>query len=308
MFVRFRTLAAALALALVATAATTGVARAQTVDPVDVGVVSSGHAKVRLTVTAGPAGAPGGFQVLWMTAADFAANGSAWPQSTVPGEGWNLFYGTATLNTWGSAGLPFVLAPDQSIDIEIGDTYDETGVSGTIRSELTDGTEYVFCAMALAADGITASPLSATRSQSTSSQGTGCTCTLGYWKTHTNNWPTSSLVLGTVTYTPAQLSSILNRSVSGNGLVSLAHQLIAAKMNIANGASPSAIATTLAAADALIGSRVIPPVGSGYLAPSATNALTQTLDDYNNGVSGPGHCSTTPARASSWGRLKAVYR
>jgi hypothetical protein len=115
-----------------------------------------------------------------------------------------------------------------------------------------------------------------------------CTLSQGFWKTHyPENWPGSvlsgGLTLGSVNYTAAQLESIFNTPVVGNGLVALAHQLIAAKLNIANGAGGGAVASAIASADALIGGLVAPPVGSGYLAPSATSALVQTLDDYNTG-------------------------
>jgi hypothetical protein len=66
--------------------------------------------------------------------------------------------------------------------------------------------------------------------------------------------------------------------------------LIAAKLNIANGTDGSAIAGAIAAADELIGSLVVPPVGSGYLSPYATSALVTTLTNYNEGVTGPGSC------------------
>jgi hypothetical protein len=121
----------------------------------------------------------------------------------------------------------------------------------------------------------------------------GCTYTIGFWKNHPAAWPVSSLTLGTVTYSKAQLLSILKRPVRGNGLVALAHQLIAAKLNIENGASaPSNVVSDIAAADALIGSLVVPPVGSGSLGTNATAPLVQSLDLYNNGlaVDGPPHC------------------
>jgi hypothetical protein len=121
----------------------------------------------------------------------------------------------------------------------------------------------------------------------------GCTFTQGYWKNHPNNWPVSSLTLGTVTYTKAQLISILKTPVGGNGLISLSYQLIAAKLNQASGASvPPDVASAIAAADALIGGLVVPPVGSGFLSPAATDSLTTTLDTYNNGLAagGPPHC------------------
>jgi len=53
---------------------------------------------------------------------------------------------------------------------------------------------------------------------------------------------------------------------------------------------------------------VVPPIGGGYLNPSDTSGLTQTLDDYNNGVTGPGHCGTVPTQPSTWGQVKALYR
>jgi hypothetical protein len=123
----------------------------------------------------------------------------------------------------------------------------------------------------------------------------GCTYTWGYWKTHDgskrnipNVWPVSSLTLGTRTYTKAELQSILGTPVAGNGLIDLAHQLIAAKLSIANGAGPAPQA--VADADALIGSKVIPPVGSGYIAPADASALVTLLDSFNSGLTGPGHC------------------
>jgi len=129
-----------------------------------------------------------------------------------------------------------------------------------------------------------------------------CTFTQGYWKTHGiapkgNNayaWPdaakASGLQLGSISYTSADLLSILNQPAAGNGLIALAHQLIAAKLNVAAGADPTAIAADIATSDALIGSRVIPPLGGGYIAPSLTSGLVGILSSYNEGATGPGHC------------------
>lgn len=126
---------------------------------------------------------------------------------------------------------------------------------------------------------------------------TSCTFGQGYWKNHHANWPASvllnGLMLGTVTYTPAQLDLIYDEPVVGNGLVSLAHHLITAKINVANGADPSAIAATIAAADAMIGGLSVPPVGSGSLSTSSVSALTSALEDYNEGRTGPGACSAS---------------
>jgi hypothetical protein len=123
--------------------------------------------------------------------------------------------------------------------------------------------------------------------------GDDCTLTQGYWKNHPNAWPVSSLELGNVTYTKASALAILGTSVNGNGLIALAHQLIATKLNLASG-STSAVTQAVADADALIGDLVVPPDGTGYLASATTSALTHALDDYNTGKTGPGHCEGTP--------------
>ena len=59
-----------------------------------------------------------------------------------------------------------------------------------------------------------------------------------------------------------QLLSILQHSPGGNGLVSLAQQLIAAKLNLANGTDASCVAATVADADTLIGYLIVPSVGT----------------------------------------------
>jgi hypothetical protein len=112
----------------------------------------------------------------------------------------------------------------------------------------------------------------------------GCVFGQGYWKNHPAQWPVTQLQLGNRVYTQQELLSILHQSVRGNGLVLLAHQEIAAKLNIANGADGSCIEQTLADADAMIGDLVIPPVGNGYLAPRDVSALADTLDQYNEGL------------------------
>jgi hypothetical protein len=111
---------------------------------------------------------------------------------------------------------------------------------------------------------------------------------LGYWKNHYDAaWPPAvvagGMTIGTVHYTAGQLHSILNAPSVGNGVIILAHQLITAKLNVANGDNPdAAVLAAIASADALIGGLVAPPIGSGWLHPSLTGALTQTLDTYNN--------------------------
>ena len=52
------------------------------------------------------------------------------------------------------------------------------------------------------------------------------------------------------------------------------------------------VALAIVNAQSLIGSLLIPPVGSGYLDPSTTSSIESTLDTFNNGnaVGGPSHC------------------
>jgi len=64
----------------------------------------------------------------------------------------------------------------------------------------------------------------------------------------------------------------------------LAHQLIAAKLNSANGADASCIEQTLSDADALIGDLLVPPVGDGYPRPGDVSGLADILDGYNEGA------------------------
>ena len=116
----------------------------------------------------------------------------------------------------------------------------------------------------------------------------------GYWKNHPDQWPVTELQLGNVTYDQQQLLDILHQPVRGNGLVSLAHHLIAAKLNIAAGADPSCIEETIAEADALIGDLVVPPVGDGYLAPRDVEAIKDILEDYNEGRLCAPSCEPNP--------------
>ena len=84
--------------------------------------------------------------------------------------------------------------------------------------------------------------------------------------------------------------AILRTPGSSNGLVALAHQLIAAKLSIAVGADGSAVTATIAAADLLTGGLAVPPLGEGYLDSGVTTAYTATLASFNEGAIGPGAC------------------
>jgi hypothetical protein len=285
-----------------------GMARAQALDTPTLTFLSDGHGKFTLRVTAGPSGTPNGFALYWMTQQDYLDYGSEWPaQLTYPGLGWAQFTGSPTLNFYDGQPTTFVLGPNQFIDVEIGDLDDETGVNTNHLEELThNGMDYVVCAFAIGGSGGLRSGYSPNvegRTKPTQD----CTKTIGYWKNHPAEWPVVSLTLGTVSYTQAQLLQILNQRALGNGLISMAKQLIAAKLNLALGADPTYIADAIADADALIGSLVVPPIGTDYLHPSTTHKLTDDLDDFNNGRKG-GHCIPTSSQSTSFGRVKLLYR
>ena len=79
----------------------------------------------------------------------------------------------------------------------------------------------------------------------------------------------------------------------GNGLVALAHQLIAAKLNVEQGATtPAGVANDITSADLMIGGLVVPPVGTGSLDTGQTSSLVASLDQYNMGLApgGSPHC------------------
>lgn len=65
-----------------------------------------------------------------------------------------------------------------------------------------------------------------------------CPLSQGYWKNHEELWPASALpmMLGTTnSYDQTELLDLLDRSPRGDASIILAHQLIAAKLNVANG-------------------------------------------------------------------------
>jgi len=117
-----------------------------------------------------------------------------------------------------------------------------------------------------------------------------CTRTHGFWKTHPQVWPLQTVAIGGVTYTQEQALAILKISPDGDATFLLAQQLIAARLNIAAGANPGAVANALQQADEWL---VANPLGSdpGKPARNFGIRLAGQLDRYNNGEIGPGACS-----------------
>jgi hypothetical protein len=284
----------------------------------DTPVISCGGAtqvSIDIQLCAGAGlGASGGFSLHWMTLADYVANGNVWYGSDDPRLCKGSFSGNAHLSRYN-------LGPGECVTVTIGEFLFDNGASSNCIEDLVCETEYVFRAFAHN----DVFPERGTRSDWTENlvcstlpcneTNYGCTYTQGYYKTHGplndsktkvggvwyeactwqtgNSWPLDPVKLGTANtpYTATQVCAIFATPAAGNGLISLAHQLIAAKFNAAkNGAVPPDVQGWINAADALIGSLVVPPVGGGWLAPGTTADLTGHLTDYNNGNAGVGHC------------------
>jgi hypothetical protein len=81
--------------------------------------------------------------------------------------------------------------------------------------------------------------------------------------------------------------------VNGNGAISVAHQLIAAKLNAAADASPAL--APLSSADATLlnlAPGLLPPFGKASARPALVSDLVSRLDAYNLGIVGPPACSS----------------
>lgn len=125
----------------------------------------------------------------------------------------------------------------------------------------------------------------------------GCTYTQGYWKNHEAAWPVDSLELGGVTYTKAELLTLLDTPVSGDASLILSHQLIAAKLNVANGAwAEPDVADAIADADAWLAANADAdgrlPFGtaSGSAAHDEASLLGDALAAFNEGQTETPHC------------------
>ena len=298
-------LAVATLLGMCVTASTPARSAAATLDTPAVQFLRNSPAYISLQVKAGATGAPNGFTVEWMPKSDFDITG--WPAAGYPTPGFNYctFDGVPSFNL--TPGVPnFLLAPNTGAKVVLGELFDETGLYTTYVDELTPETQFAIRVRAEGGPGGDASANSATLILSSGTHEI-CRFTLGYWKNHPTVWPVLSLTLGTNTYNQAQLLLMLGQPSLGNGLTILVHQLIAAKLNALLASPPPAIATAIAAADAMVGGLVPPPIGAGSLPSATVNALATQLDDFNNGQTSGDDCFTA-TKASSWGRLKTLYR
>jgi hypothetical protein len=118
----------------------------------------------------------------------------------------------------------------------------------------------------------------------------------------------TSLTIGGVMYSEQQLLVLFDTAPMGDASLILAHQLIAALLNEANGAVPSpavqqAINDAQAWMTANKGSNAALPYGvaAGSAAGNQATALTDTLDGFNSGTAGTPHCGEGGGSSSSGG-------
>jgi hypothetical protein len=109
----------------------------------------------------------------------------------------------------------------------------------------------------------------------------------GSWKNNPDAWPVTSLMLGSQTYSQTELLTILKTPVKGDASLILADQLIAAKLNIANGSDPTPVSSTITNADSLLSAfggtlpyHVKTSSATGQIMVNDAN----TLESYNNGL------------------------
>lgn len=278
-----------------------------TLETPSIAVTDNSASYIAFLVTAGTQGAPFGFTVEWMPQADYNLYG--WPEDGYPTPGFNYctFDGQPTFRI--TPGVSdFLLGAHVGANVYLGELFDETGIYTTYVDEMSPESQYVVRVRAEGGPGYNTSANSGTLSASSGTH-EQCRFTLGYWKNHPSAWPVSSLKLGNVTYSKANLLLVLGQPSLGNGLTILGHQLVAAKLNALLAAPPAGIVSAIASADAIVGNLICRPVaGWGSLSPSAVNSLSIQLDDFNNGKTSGDRCVPTAARASTWGRLKTLYR
>jgi hypothetical protein len=142
----------------------------------------------------------------------------------------------------------------------------------------------------------------------------GCSLTPGYWKTHSKYGPAP------YDATWAQVGEdtiffLSNRSWygvlwteprQGNAYYILAHAYIAAYMNALNGADTSAVTAQLTHAVELF-KAYTPTAKLDNNVRADFIATANILDQYNNGIIGPGHCVEKPVTGTLLQKLRSLF-
>jgi len=242
----------------------------------------SGQDYIDINVTGGSTtGAPAGFTIQWQTVGDY--NQFGWPANSscpldvngVPTCGESFctasFSGNASSSNYN-------LAAGQPVTVRIGDLMLDSGVSTDCpQVRLLCSHNYVFRAFAHANSARQRSAFTENLTCSTLECPVECDANVkgvDFWATHyPDAWPTvpeGGLMIGCTSYTAEQLKTILLTTPGeGDCTTALLHQVIAARLNIANGASEEYVnltAESLAGADAFL-------CGGEADCPSLTNTL-----------------------------------
>jgi len=300
--------------------------------------VSSTQSSITLQVCGtGAYGAPAGFSIHMKTKADWLI------------DGWDPTGSYTCVSLGGNCpNSPWSLTSGGCVNVTISastvtDYANVCGVSSDCGLYLLQcGTEYVFRVFAHGDGdyGASAKGPEGPLSCSTAACGpTGeCTLTWGYWKTHgpegcspgnqANDWNVSSLTIGNLNLGEAALCAILhdNPNACGKGgganggantVLILEHQLIAAMLNVAEGAVICPFANqAIVDANALLAGREYACVGASTTLGQQMLAVKDLLAAYNSD-----QCScpvpnkaqlASPlgksAKSTSWGELKTIYR
>jgi hypothetical protein len=304
--------------------------------------IGATQSSITLNICAGPSGAPAGISIHWSTCAQYIANGNHIPDPSGGG------FAISLSGNCQQGNAPWNLGPNacKTITINantlINAAAEGCGSSGN-TADLLCNTCYAFQVFAHndpGPNGCNKSDLSVVAQCNTSPCVTGeCTLTWGYWKTHgpagcnppnkDNLWPVSSLTIGGLPMNADALCSIFQtnpgacaKGGSSNGganaVIILEHQLIAAMMNVANGAIPCSFASAgIANANALLDGFENACVGTSTPLGQEMVQAASLLETYNSD-----QCTcpvqqtkpqasptgTTSAKHSSWGQLKSIYR
>jgi hypothetical protein len=132
----------------------------------------------------------------------------------------------------------------------------------------------------------------------------GCTLTQGYWKTHNKEFkggapadPTWNLITPSAENSPFFTTTSTWFQIfwmppsGGNAYLQLAHQYMAAKLNILKGASaPSIVTNAISWAESFFPGKT-PSTPLSPALKSQARYYASILASYNEGLIGPGHCS-----------------
>jgi hypothetical protein len=116
----------------------------------------------------------------------------------------------------------------------------------------------------------------------------GCTYTQGWYKNPKHQWPAGNW--SNFDGTGVSYLGTLETPPKGNVYYILAHQYIAATLNVAAGSSSSDITQALADAAAYFAAASPNNPLPGTYTKDQVTAIAAALDAYNNGITGPGHC------------------